>query len=230
MEAKMNKGIVLDTFFHGNLEKNINEKMLNRDYSFPCDQIFGYIDNLCDIDFKEYIDYIYNDTQLDPVLPKNIFQFSSFDDCTIHICECIKEIGDNGYRFDEIGKMLLKDNKERNLGALKKYGENAAKTATELGLLQNIENYFFLTCIGYVYPDLNEEIRKKITALLIIRSTFFKNLIANTKYGMFDVHWLMLSLGESTQKRRLPNIKTMINYLKRFESDDINNVFNKVII
>lgn len=41
--------------------------------------------------------------------------------------------------------------------AYSKYGENHAKTAMELGLVQRNSGYYFLTALGEAYNDLSEE-------------------------------------------------------------------------
>lgn len=223
----MNKEI-LDKFFNKTLENVYNEEMLNRGYVFPINEIKKYINELCNISINEYIDYIISLNDVEQVLPKNIFQFSSFDDCTINLCNALIKNGDEGYRFDDIGRLLLDDGKERKIGALRKYGENATKTASELGLIQIIENYSFLSCIGYAYPSLSEDIKQKITTRLILRSLFFVNLIRAARNDEYDIHWLLMSLGESTQRRRISNIKFLIKYLKCDDSDELNRIIDNV--
>ena len=87
------------------LEKHIHEEILNRGYVFPINEIKKYINELCNISINEYIDYIISLNDVEQVLPKNIFQFSSFDDCTINLCNALIKNGDEGYRFYDIGRL-----------------------------------------------------------------------------------------------------------------------------
>jgi len=225
----MNKEIIT-RFFSKTLENKYNDEMLNRGYIFPIEEIQKYINELCNISINEYIDYICSMTNVEQVTPRNIFQFSSFEDCTTNLCCVLLDNGDNGYRFDDVGRMLLNDGKERKIGAYRKYGENATKTAAELGLVQLIENYSFLSCIGYVYPSLSDETKNLLNSRLILRSPFFVNLVRAAKNEEYDIHWLLMALGESTQKRRIPNIKYLINILKQNDSDDLIKIIQNIKI
>jgi two-component sensor histidine kinase len=59
----------------------------------------------------------------------------------------------------EIGKALFTDDVERKEGAYFKFGENQVKGASFHGLTHCYYKKWFLTCLGYLYPELDEELR-----------------------------------------------------------------------
>lgn len=214
--------VSIKDFFCKTYENKINELMFDKRYIFPKTEVIEYICDICNFDFKDVIDYIYNLKDLDPISSENIFQFSSFDDCSINICKKIENNEDPGYRFKELGILLCGDGKTDM--ANRKYGENASKTAKELGFCQIIDNYVFLSCIGKVFPELSEMRRNKLICLLILRSNYFSSLLHIANGKNVDACCLMGALSEKTILRRKSNIKKLILILKSFNDDSLNDI------
>ena len=218
--------ITISDFFYKTFEIQINELMFDKNYVFPKTKVIEYICDICNFEFSDVLNYISKIQYLDPVTPENIFQFSSFDDCTINLCLKLDEANDEGFRFNQVGELFA--TVERNDMANRKYGENASKTAKELGICQIVDNYVFLSCIGKVLPEISEERRNKLISLLILRSNYFKTLFYMASRQKVDSCILMGALSESTKVRRRPNIKKLLVFLENNNDVSLNEVLNNI--
>lgn len=210
--------VELETFFTGAFERFLNEKLFYRDYQLDKQKMSEYTDRLVQIPIKGYIDYLVAQVPLCFVQSQDIVQFSSLNDATAKICIKILEAGDEGLRYTEIGQLLLDDGKVRKTGALKKYGENHAKTAVEFGLVQNKYDYIYLSCIGVVFGDYSIKKRNELLKRLILRNRFVQRLAILSQKGEISLEQEMAILSEATIKRRLPNIRTLFSL---FDEDEI---------
>lgn len=196
---------LIATFFSKSFEENINKEMLNYSYVFPYDEVKEYIDSVIHIPMRDFIDYVRSKVYL-IITCKEIPQFSSLDDATSRFCQIISSNGDVGYKFDEVGKLLLDDGTERIIGAYRKYGENHSKTACDLGLAQNLYNTFYLSALGKVFNSLQEEYRTALLARTALRNPLFAKVFALSKNGDVNIAKLCQSLSTSTIKRRRSNV------------------------
>ncbi len=218
----------ISEFFYRTKEININELMFEKQYDFPIVRIIEYICDVCSFSFKDALDYIDNLNYLEPVTSENIFQFSSLCDCTENICIKLDENGDTGFRYNEVGRLLCGTIKRDS--ADRKYGENASKTSRELGLTQIIDNYVFLSCLGKAYPLLSDEKKKKLLAMLIIRSTYFTSLLNVAKKIKIESTCLMSGLSDSTITRRKSNVKKLLLVLREMNDDYLNERLDNIIV
>lgn len=108
---------------------------------------------------------------------KRYFQISNLEDGTIRICALLKDNDDPGYTRADIGKLLLNDGVDRKKTAYIKYGENHSNLAYTLGLLQKWDNMYFLSCLGFVLPSLEENERVKILVRLLLRTRLISQLL-----------------------------------------------------
>ena len=206
---------LLDTFFSKQFENKINMKMMNYDYMVPINDINEYIQKIINIPIIDFVNYVKDNYLNDEVIlsSKDAIQFSSFVNTNKNILLKIKMKGDKGFQFKDIGKFLLDDNIPRKDGAYTKYGENHAKTAEYFGLLYNLKNTYFLSCIGYVYNNLTEDDQTKLLTRLILRTNFLIKIVLILQKNNCNMREIFSMLSDSTYYRRKSNIKFIIKYL-----------------
>ncbi len=217
----------VEIFFEREFENKINEAMFFRNYVFPKEEVISYIKEVCNISFTELFEYIYSLREMKKILPTNIYQFSSLEDCTTQLCAKLLSTSDEGLRFNEVGELF--ETYKRNDMANRKYGENAAKTGRELGLCQIIDNYVFLSCIGKVLPELSKIEIDKLISRLIVRSNYFVDLFYLSKEEKLESCILMSALSDKTKLRRKSNIKKLLVELKKVNDPYLNEKLNNII-
>ena len=221
---------ILKGFFSYKFEKDINDKMMYYSYRFEYGSVLSYIYELLNISLMDYVDFIIQNYKVPYLEASDIFQFSNFDDCTKNICRVIKEAGDKGYVALDIGKLLENDGLERKDGAYIKYGENQAKTAVQLGLLNLLSNKFFLSCFGFVFNDLSDEMQSKFINRLILRNKLIQRLIYKSKTnGKAEYSYEAGFLSQSTLLRRKSNVKTIINILSSTKECDLSGILSRIV-
>lgn len=167
---------------------------------------------------EKYVDYIVEKQEKEQILSKDVFQFSSFDDATVRICEKLKEIDNPGVKFLEAGKLLLDDGKERKDGAYVKYGENHLKTAEMFGLSFELCHIYYLSGIGYVFVELDSESQIELLVRLILRGKLMARVLQASQNGKVNMREFLFMLSDSTYIRRSSNIKRVISYLKKYSN------------
>ena len=156
-------------------------------------------------------------------LSKDIFQFSNFCDATLNICDKLKKINNPGMKFLELGQLLLDDEKDRKEGAFIKYGENHTKMAEALGLVFELCHTYYLSGVGYIFIDLNEEDREKLLVRLILRNKLIKRMYQASKNGNINAKEFFYMISESTYIRRRSNIKNVFDVLQRSHEYDFSS-------
>lgn len=206
---------VLDDFFSCSFESEINKKMMYRNYEFELSKVLFYVKQLLEIDFDDFIQYIISNYNVHYLTSEDVLQYSDFTAATINICKTFKIFGDGGYRFIEIGKMLQNDGIIRNDMAYRKYGENHAKTAENIGLLQKIDYTYYLSCLGYILEYLTQIEINNLIDRLIIRNKLVQRLIYRSFIdGKSSYSFECGFLKEKTAIRRKSNIKKLIMRVK----------------
>lgn len=225
----MEENRILFDFFNRNFEKIINEKMMYYSYDFEFELVKNFILTVTNLPLIYFLNYMREHYNVHFLEPKDVIQFSNLNDCTTNICTKIKMNGDTGFNALEIGRMLEDDGVERKSGALVKYGENHAKTATELGLLQCLNNKFFLSCFGYVFNELDEENQINFLIRLILRNKLVWRLIYKAiTNGSSNYYSETGFLSESTQLRRKSNVKQLLNFLHKTNDKNMNDVLDLI--
>ena len=72
---------------------------------------------------------------------------------------------DKAYKFNDV--------------ALTKYGENQVKTASQLGLTILRGDLWYLTSIGYVYPNINPSVQNKLLSMMLLRDPFYSKVLCS---------------------------------------------------
>ncbi len=217
--------IELESFFDRAFECFLNEKLFYRDFQLDKKKMAEYTDTLVSIPINTYIQYMVNHILPCRPSPQDVVQFSSLNDATCKLCSKLIEVGDEGLRFVQIGRLLLDDGKERKKGALTKYGENHAKTALEFGLVQNSYDYIYLSCLGKVFNDYDSNKQRQLLKRLILRNRFFQKLAIQSQKGPVNLNIEMDFLSDSTIRRRRSNIRTLF-YL--FDHEEQQQYFSNI--
>ena len=205
----------LEEFFDLSFEKAISEEMLERDYVFPRSKMEDYILQMTSIPYKYYIDYIcthYCGAEIDNA---SIPQFSNFTDGTTNICKVMRDLGDPGLGYIKLGQALLSDGIDRKIGAYQKYGENHVKCASFHGLTYLIYKSWFLTSLGYIYPDLDEELKQYVISRTLLRNPLFRLVISEAVNNDVNIKKYFGGLSESTQIRRSSSCIHLFNIIAK---------------
>lgn len=200
----------IEWFFKRSYEKSVEVFMLSdKNYMMPKEKVHEYVNRLLSIPYIEFIDYIKENEGF--VEDDQLTQSSSFAACSIEMCKALENQGNPGMSFVEIGQLFPQNVKVKNDAAFRKYGENQIKTSTQLGLTFEYYGYWYLSCLGYIYNDLDEQQQNSLLARTIIRIPLYHNVIIRLLNEIVDISDYMISLSNSTKGRRIGSILKMIN-------------------
>lgn len=208
----MDKCKLIETFFNKSYEANINKEMLNYNYVFPHERVMEYVRALIQVPIQEYIDSVRSKIYL-TITCKDVPQFSSLADATTRYCQVLADNNDTGFKFDDVGRLLLNDGISRAIGAYRKYGENHSKTACQLGLSQNLYNNFYLSSLGKIYNFLSESDKNALITRTALRNTLYAKIFSLVESQNVNIAHLCQSLSESTLKRRRSNVMKICNII-----------------
>lgn len=204
---------ILDLFFDEVLEKEINENMFYRDYCYPYDLVFEYIKGLIEIPLDHFVEYARANCIVNFIEHGDVIQYSSLEAATIGLTNKLKLTTDEGFSFVEVGQLLLNDQCQRNELAYRKYGENHAKTARQFGLVQLLYNKTYLSALGFAYPNIDDDAKRKLLRRLILRNKYFKLIVIKSEKETVRLDGYLDFLAETTKKRRMSNIKMCWNLI-----------------
>lgn len=219
---------ILDAFYSRTYENDINKKMLYYNYDFPTEEVENYVRQILCVPVEQFIQRDITMETTEAITPKDVFQFSTLEAGTDHICQVLNEAGNPGVTFIQAGKLLLDDGSQRKDMAYIKYGENHLKTAEALGLLYELTRTYFVSCVGMIYLNLNEEDRKKLNVRLFLRNKFIARLIKATASANVDARQFLYMLSDATYIRRKSNIKCILRYLQESNEYDFSEIIDKI--
>ena len=200
----------IELFITRSLEKSVDDLMLSdKNFVIPKDKILEYIENVLSIPYIEYIDYIRHN--MGSISDDQLTQSSSFSACTSDMCRAIEWQGNLGMHFVDIGQLFPQYVKVKNDAAYRKYGENQIKTSTQLGLTFEYYGCWYLTCVGYIYNELDVQQQRPLLARTILRTPLYQHILTNILERDVDLTDYMQSLSDSTKGRRSGSILRMIN-------------------
>ncbi len=204
---------LIEEFFDFSFEEEITEAMYERDFVFPQSKVEDYILSIVTIPYQHFIDYIYTHYNPQPIETSGIPQISSYEASTWGVCQVLKDRDDPGLECAEIGVALFSDDVARNEGAYFKFGENHVKGASFHGLTHCCWKKWFLTCLGYVYADLDFEMRQYLSARTLLRNPFFHIIVAEAVEKDVNIRQYMAGLSYSTQTRRSSSCMHFFNVI-----------------
>lgn len=206
------KKITVKDFFSKQFEEESNKVLIGSPEFFSPELMFDYVHQIIEHGLSEFISYAQK-IQLPEITSKDITQLSSIDDCAINMCEMLKNNGNTGLAFQEIATNLHRSELYKfNDTALNKYGENQVKTACQLGLTILQENKWYLTAIGYIYPQLSKEEQNKLLSVVLLRDPFYNRVLCSLVNEDTSIRDFMSLLSETTIKRRIPSCTKLIEF------------------
>lgn len=201
----------IQLFFKQTIEDGINSQMMEYSYELPVDNLIDYIQKVCSIPFVSYLNYIRRNTKFKVISSNDITQISDYKNCEINFCNALQGIR-RPLSNEEVGVLLQSDGVIRNSTANTKYGENHAKAALQLGLAQNRYGYWYLSCLGKVFPLLNKDLRASLLARTLLRSNLYAQIIVGLLQGDVSVEsiWSSANLSLSTKERRRSSVRCFL--------------------
>lgn len=193
---------IIEEFFDHSFEDVVNEDMFERDYNFPQSKVEDYIMSVVSTPYQQFIDYVCSHYNPKPIENSDIPQISNYEACTVGVCQVMKFRDNPGMDCVELGKALFTDDVERKEGAFFKFGENQVKGASFHGLTHCYYKKWFLTCLGFIYPELDNELQQYLAARTLLRNPFFYLIISEAKEKDVNIKKYMAGLSTSTQIRR----------------------------
>ena len=197
-------------FITRSFEKSVDYYMLaDKNYVVPRQKIHNYIDCVISIPYSEFIDYVKDNKGI--IEDEQLTQSSNFAACSSEMCAAMELKGNPGMRFVDIGQLFPQYIKQQNETAFRKYGENQVKTSTQLGLTFEYYDYWYLTCVGYVFNKLNLQQQEALLARTILRIPLYQDLVLRLLKGDVFLTDYMKQIAPSTQGRRAGSIMRLLN-------------------
>lgn len=206
---------LIEEFFDGTFEAVITENMYEYDYIFPRMEVEDYIVSLLAIPYQKFIDFVSMNYCAKEITPSGIPQISNYEMCTLEVTKVLRDLDNPGLTCGDIGRQLLSDGIVRKEGAYFKFGENHVKGASFHGLTHCSYNQWFLTCLGYVFPSLDEELRQYLSARTLLRNPLFHIVVSRAVFEDVNIANYMPGLSDSTKKRRSSSCLHFFNIIKR---------------
>lgn len=199
-------------FFSKSYEKALDKLIRDdRDYVIPFEQLKNYVMKVISISYSDFIDYIRNNPSSINIESCDITQSSSFSACEIEMCNALLWADNRGFNFIEIGKLFPQYVSHPNDSAYRKYGENQIRTSSHLGLVYEYYKYWYLSCLGYIYPTLKDDERMKLLARTLLRMPLYQSAVLNLLRGDLYLTDYMKTMALSTQGRRSGSIMRLLD-------------------
>lgn len=201
----------IELFMTRSLEKNVDDLILSdKNFVVPKQKVHDYIKKILSIPYTDFIVYVR--TNKGVVKIDQLTQSSNFSACSSEMCEAIEWQGNPGMGFVEIGQLFPQYIKQQNETAYRKYGENQVKTSAQLGLTFEYYDYWYLTCVGYVFNELNQQEQEALLARTILRVPLYQDLLLRLMQGDVFLTDYMEQIAPSTKGRRAGSIMKLLDF------------------
>lgn len=196
-------------FMTRSFEKSVDYYMLSdKNYKVPKQKVIEYVSKVIAIPYYEFIKYVKENKGF--IDDDQLTQSSNFAACSSEMCQMIESQGNLGMRFVDIGQLFPQYIKQKNEAAYRKYGENQVKTSAQLGLTFEYYDYWYLTCVGYVYNELNLQQQEALLARTVLRIPLYQDLLLRLFKGDVYLTEYMQQLAPSTKGRRAGSILRLL--------------------
>lgn len=147
-----------------------------------------------------------NQNCLQSITARNIPQFSNINDVET-VVKIVSDCMDSSMiDYQYVGYLI---NKNSNVGAQRKYGENHLKLAIMLGLVT--EKPYFITPLGKGFLNLSQEDQIILRTKLSLRIPIIQHILLDSREATVDgMSYLNDTLSGSTAIRRRSNVKQLI--------------------
>lgn len=219
----MDSGELIELFYNRTYEKFVNKQILDdKNYIVPRQQLTNYVRELIDIPYNDFIEFLKNRNEKIVVKGTDVTCYSSFSACEIDMCNALIWANNPGCTFVDIGRLFPENVNSRNDLAYRLYGEKHIKAATQLGLTFEYYDYWYLSCIGYIYPDLNEDERIQLLARTITRNDLYQQMLVDIMdHDVYPELYLTMFSG-SALKSRIKNVVSFFDIC--IEECELNNI------
>ena len=146
----------------------------------------------------------------------NIPQFGNYDRGSTRIVEILHDSGNIGPDFKKIGYYLLGHG--GNDLAYYKYGENHAKLAELMDLsfiTHESPRRIYLSELGFIYYQSEDMFREKLAKIQILKIPIIHKIIKENIVPENYLNLLCHYLAPTTAMRRLQNIRTLLDIVKK---------------
>ncbi len=200
----------ISLFMTRSLEKSVDDLVLSdKNFVVPKQKVHDYIERVLSIPYIDFLDYV--KIHQGVIKDEQLTQSSSFAACSTQMCKVLEWHGNPGMQFVEIGQLFPQYVRQRNEMAFRKYGENQIKTSAQLGLVFEYYGYWYLTCVGYVFNELECQQQLSLLARTILRIPLYSDIIIKLMNNDVNITMYMDNLADSTKGRRSGSILRMIN-------------------
>ncbi len=184
---------------------------------------------LFDLPLKSITREILKNESTCDLFPKDVPQFSNLRNGTVGLCKALRDRYNQGYNYEEIGKLLLGPGKKDS--AYTKYGENHSKLSEMLGFVQIVKvgnrKKVYLTNLGSYLCDLKKNVQATVIKKSIFRCKIVRNLISKSSINDISLENELSFLAETTRVRRTPNVKELLKLIN--ENGELNYFLEGVI-
>ena len=208
-------------FMTRSFEKSVDYYVLaDKNYVVPRQKVHDYIGRVLSIPYSEFIDYVKDNKGA--IEDDQLTQSSNFAACSTEMCAAIESKGNPGMRFLDIGQLFPQYIKQQNVTAFRKYGENQIKTSAQLGLTFEYYDYWYLSCVGYVFNELDRQQQRSLLARTVLRIPLYQDLVLRLLKDSVFLTDYMKQIAPSTQGRRAGSIMKLLDIcLKECKSEGI---------
>ena len=174
----MDSSELIELFYNRTYEKFVNKQILDdKNYIVPRQQLTNYVHELVNTPYHAFIDYFKYKGVERRVEVSDVTLFTSFSACEIEMCNALIWANNPGCQYLDIGRYFPNNIIAKSDSTYRRYGENHIKASTQLGLTFEYYDYWYLSCLGYIYPDLDEDARTKLLARTITRNRLYQQLL-----------------------------------------------------
>lgn len=208
----MDSGELIELFYNRAYEKFVNKQILDdKNYIVPRRQLINYVHELVNIPFIDFIDYIKHNEIDKRLEPSDITQFSSFPSCEMEMCKALLWANNPGCRYIDIGRLFPNKLISRSESAYWRYGEIHIKASTQLGLTFEYYNFWYLSCLGYIYPELGKNLSMQLLARTITRNRLYQQLLIDILDHDVNLEEYINIFPNYNLKRCLRNVYFFLN-------------------
>ena len=174
----MDSSELIELFYNRTYEKFVNKQILDdKNFIVPRQQLINYVHELVNIPFEDFIDYIKHNDIDRRLEHSDITQFSSFPTCELEMCKALQWTNNPGCKYIDIGRLFPNKLYSKKESAYWRFGEMHIKASTQLGLTFEYYNYWYLSCLGYIYPELEKSLRLQLLARTITRNRLYQQIL-----------------------------------------------------
>lgn len=200
---------VIKAFFNDEISLNLADYSDEEEYDKTIRRVVALLSSYSTQQIVDILKLTYSHKK---VSAGNIPQYSDLSVALYDTPKMLSKLDKTDISYEEMGRLLWPT--KRQQGADKKYGENHAKTAALIGLTSVYKGNINITDFGKLFLSLNPAQQAILIPVLWLRVPLFYNFFCSNKSENV-LNNDISTLADSTQKRRLSNIRTIIDLIEK---------------